>query len=45
MDRRTAVIFLVVLVSSLLLNLSPVWFVLLAALAGILLKNWEVKGA
>ncbi len=44
-DRRTAVIFLVVLVSSLLLNLSPVWFVLLAALAGILLKNWEVKGA
>ena len=44
-DRRTAVIFLVVLVSSLLLTLSPVWFVLLAALAGILLKNWEVKGA
>ena len=44
-DTRTMVIFLLVLVGSVLLNLSPVWFVIAAAAAGILLKNWEVKGA
>ena len=44
-DKRTAAIFLLVLIGSLLLNLSPVWFVVGAALAGVLLKNWEVKGA
>ena len=43
-DRRTAVIFLLVLTGSLLLNLSPVWFVIAAAFAGIVLKNWEVRG-
>ena len=43
-DRRTMVIFLLVLVGSTVLNISPVWFVVLAATAGILLKNWEVKG-
>lgn len=43
-DKRTMVIFLLVLVGSTVFNLSPVWFVLAAALAGILLKNWEVKG-
>ena len=42
-DRRTAVIFVLVLVDSVLLNVSPVWFVILAALAGIVLKNLEVK--
>lgn len=42
-DRRTAVIFLVVLVGSVFLNVSPVWFVIAAALAGILLKKWEVQ--
>ena len=42
-DRRTAVIFVLVLVGSVLLNVSPVWFVILAALAGIVLKNLEVK--
>ena len=40
-DKRTSVIFLLVMIGSTLLNLSPVWFVLLAALAGIVLKNLE----
>lgn len=44
-DQRTLVIFLLVLVGSVFLNISPVWFVILAALAGILLKNLEVKKA
>ena len=43
-DKRTAVIFVLVLVGSVLLSISPVWFVLLAALAGIILKNLEVRG-
>lgn len=42
-DKRTLAIFLVVLTGGVVLNISPVWFVLLAALAGILLKNLEVK--
>ena len=44
-DKKTAVICVAVLLGSLVLNLSPVWFVILAAAAGILLKNGEVKGA
>ena len=44
-DRRTAVIFLLVLVGSVFLHVSPVWFVLLAALSGILLKNLEARRA
>ena len=40
-DKRSSVIFLLVMIGSTLLNLSPVWFVLLAALAGIVLKNLE----
>ena len=40
-DKRTCVIFLLVTAGSMLLNFSPVWFVLLAALAGIVLKNLE----
>ena len=43
-DRRTAVIFVLVLAGSLALNLSPVWFVVGAAAAGIVLKNLEVRG-
>ena len=42
-DKRTAAIFLLVLAGGLFLNLSPVWFVIAAALAGILLKNLEVR--
>ena len=42
-DKRTTVIFLLVLVGSVLLNISPIWFVVGSAFAGILLKNWEVE--
>ena len=44
-DKRTDVIFVFVLLGGVFLNLSPVWFVVLAAAAGILLKNLEVKKA
>ena len=40
-DKCTFIIFLLVMIGSTLLNLSPVWFVLLAALVGIVLKNLE----
>ena len=43
-DKRTATIFVVVVVGSVFLDLSPAWFVIAAAVAGILLKNLEVKG-
>ncbi len=44
-DKRTAVIFLLVLAGGIFLNVSPVWFVIASALAGIILKNLEVKQA
>ena len=44
-DKITGGIFLLVLVASLLTELSPVWFVLLAAAAGILAKNLTKGGA
>ena len=44
-DKRTLGIFLLVLAGGVFLNVSPVWFVILAALAGILLKNLEVRQA
>ncbi len=44
-DKRTAVIFAAVLLGGLFLKLSPVWFVVGSALAGILLKNLEAKKA
>ena len=43
-DRRTAVIFSLVLAGSVVVNLSPVWFVLLSACAGAALKAFEVRG-
>ena len=43
-DKRTAVIFVAVLLCGTVLSISPAWYVLLASLAGILLKNWEVRG-
>ena len=43
-DRRTAAIFLLVLAGGVFLSISPVWFVITAALAGIVLKNLEVRG-
>ena len=44
-DKRTAAIFILVTASGLLLNVSPVWFVLLAALAGLVLKKLEGRSA
>ena len=44
-QKTTAVIFIAVLMGGLLLDISPVWFVIAAAVIGILLKNQEVKGA
>ena len=44
-DKRTAVIFIAVLLGSVFLNVSAVWFILLAGVAGVVLKNWEVRGA
>lgn len=44
-DKRTAVIFVVVLLGNMLLSVSPVWFVLLSALSGIVLKNLEGRAA
>ena len=44
-DKRTAVIFALVLLGSMLLSVSPVWFVLLAALSGIVLKALEGREA
>lgn len=40
-DPPTAVIFVLVTAGGIFLSLSPVWFVLLAALVGIVLKNLE----
>ena len=44
-DKRTAVIFVLVLLGGLFLKLSPVWFVVGAALAGVILKNLEARAA
>lgn len=42
-DKRTAGIFLLVLLGGIFLNISPAWFVIAAALAGVILKNLEAK--
>lgn len=44
-DKATLIIFLAVMLSSGLTDLSPVIFVLLAGVAGVLLKNWGGKKA
>ena len=44
-DKRTAVIFVIVLLGNMLLSVSPVWFVLLSALSGIVLKTLEGRAA
>ena len=44
-DKRTAGIFLLVLLGGVFLHVSPVWFVILAAVAGIALKTWEAGRA
>lgn len=43
-DRRTAFIFALVLAGGIFLTFSPAWFVIMAAAAGIILKNMEAKG-
>ena len=42
-DKWTGAIFVLVLLGGVFLNVSPVWFILVAAVLGILLKNLEVK--
>ncbi len=42
-DKHTAAVFVLVLLGGVFLDVSPVWFVISAALVGILLKNLEVK--
>ena len=42
-DKRTAAIFLLALAGGIFLDVSPVWFVLASAAAGIVLKNLEAK--
>ena len=42
-DKRTAAVFIIVMLGSTLLNVSPVWFVVISALAGIVLKGLEAK--
>ena len=42
-DTWTGAIFVLVLLGGVFLNISPVWFILVAAVLGILLKNLEVK--
>lgn len=44
-DKPSAVIFIAVLLGSLFLQVSPVWFVVISAVLGILLKNLEVRRA
>ena len=43
-DKRSAAVFLVVLAGGVLLDLSPIWFVILSAFAGVILKNLEARG-
>ena len=42
-DKRTAVIFALVLLGGVFLKVSPVWFVVAAALAGVILKGLEAR--
>ena len=42
-DKATLVIFLAVFAGSVFLELSPMLYVLLAGIAGVLIKTWEAK--
>ena len=42
-DKKTLIIFLVVVIGSFVFDIAPTIFVILSALAGIILKNMEVK--
>lgn len=43
-DKSTLVFFLLVFILASVFSVSPVWFVLAAGLAGILLKTWKEAG-
>ena len=43
-DKRSAAVFLVVLAGGVLLDVSPIWSVILSAFAGVILKNLEARG-
>ena len=42
-DKKTLIIFLIVVIGSFIFDVAPTIFVILSALAGIILKNMEVK--
>ena len=42
-DKRTLAIFVIVFGAGVITSISPVWFVVLAAAAGVLLKQWEAR--
>ena len=42
-DKRTTVIFLLVAAGSLFLTISPVWFVLASAAAGLVIRELEMR--
>ena len=42
-DKRTLAIFVLVFGAGVITSISPVWFVVLAAAAGVLLKQWEAR--
>ena len=44
-DKRTAAIFALVLLGGVFLKVSPVWFVVAAAAAGVILKGLEARAA
>ena len=44
-DKPSLVIFCVIFLGSVLTDLSPILFVLIAAVAGIVIKTWEAKRA
>lgn len=42
-DKKTLIIFLIVVIGSFIFDVAPTIFVILSAIAGIILKNMEVK--
>ena len=42
-DKATLIIFIGIFLGSAFTNLSPVLFVIITAIAGIIVKNWQVK--
>ena len=42
-DKATMIIFIGVFLGSVFTNLSPIIFILITAIGGVIIKNWEVK--